>query len=104
MNTQIYSIIHTIFFTNIYSDIGLCQILYTNIFGYSFVLKFSQMSHSELAILVNLVVLVNLVILVSLVMLWNLAILGNLALLLILTNLLINLFCRQKCKYKIYGS
>ena len=40
MNTQIYSIIHTIFFTNIYSDIDLCQILYTNIFGYSFVLKF----------------------------------------------------------------
>ena len=63
MNTQIYSIIHTIFFTNIYSDIGLCQILYTNIFGYSFVLKFSRMSHSELAILVNLVVLVNLVLL-----------------------------------------
>ena len=31
MNTQIYSNIHTIFFTNIYSDIGLCQILYTDI-------------------------------------------------------------------------
>ena len=90
MNTQIYSIIHTIFFTNIYSDIGLCQILYTNIFGYSFVLKFSRMSHSELAILVNLVVLVNLVLLrymMILVILLNL-VFWSLLILMILANLM----------------
>ena len=90
MNTQIYSIIHTIFFTNIYSDIGLCQILYTNIFGYSFVLKFSRMSHSELAILVNLVVLVNLVLLrymMILVILLN-WVFWSLLILMILANLM----------------
>ena len=90
MNTQIYSNIHTIFFTNIYSDIGLCQILYTNIFGYSFVLKFSRMSHSDLTILVNLVVLVNLVLLrymMILVILLN-WVFWSLLILMILANLM----------------
>ena len=66
MNIHIYSNIHTVFITNIYSDIPLCQISYMNIFGYLFVLKFLRMSHSELVILVNLVLLRNLMILVIL--------------------------------------
>ena len=37
LNLRIYSNIHTIFNTNIYSDIRSCQICCTNIFGYSFV-------------------------------------------------------------------
>ena len=37
LNIWIYSNIHTIFNANVYSDIRLCQIFYTNIFGYSFV-------------------------------------------------------------------
>ena len=56
---RMYLNILTIFKTNIYLDIHLCQIFDTNIFGhwfiqffdsnwfgYSFVLKFSRMSHS----------------------------------------------------------
>ena len=59
-NIRIYWNIRTIFNTNIYSDIRSCQIFLriysdihsckffdTNIFGYSFVSKFLQMSHSD---------------------------------------------------------
>ena len=46
MNIRIYSIIHTIFNTNIYSDIRSCNFFDTNIFVYSFEAKFLRMSHS----------------------------------------------------------
>ena len=40
LNVRIYSNIHTILITNIYSDIRSCQICYTNIFGHLFVYIF----------------------------------------------------------------
>ena len=40
MNIRIYSNTRKIFKTNTYSAIRSCQIFYTNIFGYSFVLIF----------------------------------------------------------------
>ena len=43
---QIYLNIHTIFNSNIYSDIRLCQKCYMNMIGSSFVSKCSRMSHS----------------------------------------------------------
>ena len=45
----IYSNIHTIFNTNIYLDIRLCQIFYTNIFGHLFVYLFMQI-YSEICL------------------------------------------------------
>ena len=58
MNIRIYSNIRAIFNTNtcsdirscqiwIYSDIHSCHFVDTNIFGHSFVSKFSRMSHSD---------------------------------------------------------
>ena len=67
-NIWIYKNIHKIFFTNIYSDIRSCQICYPNIFehsfvyicifGYSFVSKFSRMSHSGAYLVVNMLMLI----------------------------------------------
>ena len=44
------SVVPLAMFIQIYSDIRLCKFIDTNIFGYSFVLKFSRGSHFRISV------------------------------------------------------